>query len=88
MMMRVTPTKTIAPEIPNPIFSESIGFWWQSERKKNQNKSSLTKSFFKIFNCFVENINETMTFLKNSCCYYSFEISNLGCFLKFNVHEG
>lgn len=64
MMMRVTPTKTIAPEIPNPIFSESTGFWWQSERKKNQNKSSLTKSFFKIFNCFVENINETMTFLK------------------------
>lgn len=38
MMMRVTPTKTIAPEIPNPIFSESTGFWWQSEREKIKKK--------------------------------------------------
>lgn len=88
MMMKVTPTKTIAPEIPNPIFSESTGFWWQSERKKIKIKVALLNPFFKIFNCFVENINETMTFLKNSCCYYSYEISNLDCFLKFNVHEG
>lgn len=47
MMMRVTPTKTIAPEIPNPICSESTGFWWQSEREKIKKKSSLTKSFLK-----------------------------------------
>lgn len=47
MMMRVTPTKTIAPEIPNPIFSESIGFWWQSERKKIKIKVALLNPFLK-----------------------------------------
>lgn len=34
MMMRVTPTKTIAPEIPNPIFSESTGFGGNLSVKK------------------------------------------------------
>lgn len=47
MMMRVTPTKTIAPEIPNPIFSESTGFWWQSERKKIKIKVALLNPFLK-----------------------------------------